>query len=259
MKSRSEIEAISRSLASAYPIGDDRMIARILGEMKIVVDTRDISVTPHLVMEGFWESWITTWVVSRVGKGERVLNVGANCGYYALIFAKLVGPSGRVVAVEPQPRLAEGIEMSAALNGFSGNLSVRRCIAGTQHRSVMFRVPDRLLGGASVTSNENECDFSVGEVPAHELMPDATGVFIDAEGYEPIIWSGLAPLIEKRQLKWIAMEWAPSRYVDAAAFLKEIGSYGSVCLIATDGSEKRADSAHLLSIEDHDTVLVRPW
>lgn len=39
--------------------------------------------------------------------GEHVLHVGAGVGYYSAILAELVGPSGRVTAVEYDPDLAE--------------------------------------------------------------------------------------------------------------------------------------------------------
>jgi protein-L-isoaspartate(D-aspartate) O-methyltransferase len=39
--------------------------------------------------------------------GERVLQVGAGTGYYAAVLAEIVGPDGRVTAVEYEPELAE--------------------------------------------------------------------------------------------------------------------------------------------------------
>lgn len=42
-----------------------------------------------------------------LGPGARVVHVGAGAGYYTAILAQLVGPDGRVVAVEFDPGLAE--------------------------------------------------------------------------------------------------------------------------------------------------------
>ena len=38
--------------------------------------------------------------------GERVLHIGAGVGYYSAIMAEIVGPGGRVLAIEIDPRLA---------------------------------------------------------------------------------------------------------------------------------------------------------
>ena len=35
--------------------------------------------------------------------GDGFVDVGANVGYYALLASELVGPEGRVVAIEPLP------------------------------------------------------------------------------------------------------------------------------------------------------------
>jgi len=43
----------------------------------------------------------------RVAGGERVIHIGAGTGYYTAVLARLVGPSGRVVAYELESDLAE--------------------------------------------------------------------------------------------------------------------------------------------------------
>ena len=35
--------------------------------------------------------------------GMKVVDVGANVGYYTLMFAQVVGPGGRIIAIEPSP------------------------------------------------------------------------------------------------------------------------------------------------------------
>ena len=51
-----------------------------------------------------------------VASGQRVLEIGAGSGYNAALLAELVGPAGRVVSVEIDPRVAAraGTMLSAA-------------------------------------------------------------------------------------------------------------------------------------------------
>jgi protein-L-isoaspartate(D-aspartate) O-methyltransferase len=56
-----------------------------------------------------------------VREGETVVHLGAGAGYYSAIIASLVGPSGRVIAVEYDAALAKRAE--AALAGY-GNVEV---------------------------------------------------------------------------------------------------------------------------------------
>ncbi len=51
-----------------------------------------------------------------VAPGDTVVEVGANFGWYTVLFAKLVGSSGRLITFEPTPSLAECVRESMRLN-----------------------------------------------------------------------------------------------------------------------------------------------
>lgn len=51
--------------------------------------------------------------------GDTFLDIGANHGTYALQLASSVGPTGQVIAFEPQPRLVNMIRRSIAANAFA--------------------------------------------------------------------------------------------------------------------------------------------
>jgi len=53
---------------------------------------------------------------SRVPPGATVFDVGANKGQMAMIFAALVGPSGRVIALEPAPVEYASLQRNLSLN-----------------------------------------------------------------------------------------------------------------------------------------------
>ena len=77
-----------------------------------MVDT----VSSHIFLCGVWESGLTELMLALLGPGDCFIDVGANIGYHSLLAAKLVGPNGSVIAVEPAPHIRENFEHNLALN-----------------------------------------------------------------------------------------------------------------------------------------------
>ena len=56
------------------------------------------------------------FIVPKVRPGMTVYDIGANVGQYALLFSRLVGPTGRVISFEPFPPAFERLEENVKLN-----------------------------------------------------------------------------------------------------------------------------------------------
>jgi hypothetical protein len=95
---------------------------------KLFVDTRDVSITPHLLLDGLWEPWVTTVIRRIVRPGLRVFDIGADCGYYAVLMADLVCETGQRTAAPEllQQRLRRHPQGAA---GDLGHGLVRSCLA----------------------------------------------------------------------------------------------------------------------------------
>ena len=107
------LEAVSREHSRALYLGDQMVLCRVLGKYLMYADSQETGITPHLAMDGYWESWITLALARTVRPGWHCLDVGANHGYYTLVLADGAGPEGRVSPIEPTPRLAELLRADA--------------------------------------------------------------------------------------------------------------------------------------------------
>ncbi len=58
-------------------------------------------------------------LLQRLQPGDTFIDVGAHIGYLSLPIAKRVGPSGKVIALEPSPTSLELLRRNVALNGFN--------------------------------------------------------------------------------------------------------------------------------------------
>lgn len=144
---REAVEAEIRATCRTVYIGENEALTRILGRYKMYVDTRDIGIASHLMMEGFWEMWVTEAMMRLLRRGAVVADVGANLGYFTLLMADLTGAEGRVLAFEPNPELARRLEKSIAINGFGGFTDFYPCGLGGAEGLARMDVRSEQPGG----------------------------------------------------------------------------------------------------------------
>lgn len=235
---RTAIEKWCRAHTQQAYLGEYTALARVLGQFLMYVDTRDLSLTPHMLMNGFWEMWVTQAIVNYVRPGMRCIDVGANCGYYTLLLAELVGDKGRVFAYEPQPRLYELLRKTGRVNGHA-RVTISDCAISDQIGEALLYVSDTLLGSASLKHAQdlNASGLWVNRFPLDELVPGAIDfVKIDVQGHEMQVLAGMKGLIERSPKIAIAMEFSPSEHEDPRAALETIQGYGlQIRTIGTDG------------------------
>lgn len=62
-----------------------------------------------------------------VAQGDRVVDLGCGLGYFTLALAELVGPAGRVVAVDVQSEMLSRARRRAAKRGLEGRIAFHQC------------------------------------------------------------------------------------------------------------------------------------
>jgi len=229
MQSKDEIEISSRAGARAVYLGNHTMICRVLDTYLLYLDTRDYGIVPHLAMDGFWESWVTLAMARLVRPGMRVVNVGANFGYYAVLFADLVGPTGDVVAFEPLGQIATQLERTKVANGFK-HLHVRREVVLEKPGTVTFANPVGYLNGFVLRAGEvTHQDVTIEHIPGAPLdgmVGSVDFLFVDAEGVEPEVLRGARGALAKSPAATVVLEFTRSRYPDPLAFALELEDGG---------------------------------
>ena len=94
-----------------------RTEASIPGGGRMTLDLCD-HIQRQIYFLGTYERNITHLVVRTLGPGDTFIDVGANVGYYTILAARLVGPTGSVHSFEPVPEIFSRLEANVALNGF---------------------------------------------------------------------------------------------------------------------------------------------
>ena len=104
-------------------------------------------------------------LASHVRPGMTVLEPGPGMGFFTLELARLVGPSGRVIAIDIQPRMLDGLRRRAAKAGVLDRLDTR------------LAAPDSL----GIADLAGLVDFTLAFAVVHEL-PAAAPFFREVAG-----------------------------------------------------------------------------
>jgi FkbM family methyltransferase len=136
--------------------------------------------------------------------GSVFFDVGANLGFFTLLAARLVGPSGRVVAFEPHPDNLVALRANVELNDLANVVIVPKAVSDTSGERVFemseaatasvtneVDVGARNTIGVAATSID---DFASGPSP---VVPDM--IKIDVEGHEIEALRGMSRTVESHR------------------------------------------------------------
>jgi FkbM family methyltransferase len=138
--------------------------------------------------------------------GMTVFNIGANVGFFSLGLARLVGPSGRVVAFEPNPAAFERLKMNVELNKLHDVITVEQLAAADFDGKASFSLARTEMQGrfsdlpyipkdaATVSVTCNMVDSFTHRTG---LIPDL--LLVDVEHAEGRVLRGMRRLLQDRK------------------------------------------------------------
>ena len=146
--------------------------------------------------------------------GDTVVDVGANIGHYTLLAAEVVGPLGRIHAVECSPETLALLSNNIRKNKLQ-NVLVHPYAAASERGTLNLNVTAIGLSWFSPHSNWHSVQGSgttveVQAVPLDELIPSPVNlVKIDAEGVDLEVLKGMTHVLSESPDASIIVEWAP--------------------------------------------------
>ena len=147
--------------------------------------------------------------------GNVVFDIGANEGFYSALAASIVGPDGIVVAVEPQSRLYEFVNINLALNA-TGMFNVyMAAISDNTGEKVELSLTPLLNTGASSivrsyrwsTATELVDTFSIDDIFERENLEVIDFIKIDVEGFEFEVINSMEKLFMNKSVKCIFIDY----------------------------------------------------
>lgn len=233
----------------------------------MIVDTADVGLSSHLLLDGYWEMWLTELLAEIVRPGMTVVDIGANLGYFSILMADLVGSEGHVFAFEPNVELARRMTQSLAINGLQGSTTVYQQALADSEADVLLIVPAEepkngyLLPADHPVSADNTTEshlIRTRRLDSYDEVFGASLIKIDADTSELSIWRGMKGILQEGRPLTIVLEFARIRYDDPGAFIDRIVSDGFTLAEITlnNGIQPTTRDAILAAPSTEDVMLL---
>lgn len=208
--------ASGHSISPALPQKNDgRQLTQLFTGRQFWVDRND---SLGITQNGVFEPVETALMQALIKPGDRVLDIGANIGYYTTLFAEWVGQSGIVNAIEPDPH--NFALLDANTQDFQKASRVRLhalALGETNGAGKLFQSKDNI--GMHRLYDSVCCDESFVEVAV--CRGDDLGlapldfIKIDVEGYEAFALRGLNNTLAHSPNIKILSEFSPFSMLEA--------------------------------------------
>ncbi len=167
-----------------------------------------------LASRGTYEPFTTEIAKKFLQKGDTVVDIGANLGYFSVIFADAVGKSGKVFAFEPDPLNFSLIKKNLEMNGFENAIAEQRAVADKSGKMPLFlsfrsQRHHRLFKPIDTGKSVEVDVVSLDEYFGNSKMI-VNFIKMDIEGAEPFALKGMKNLLlNNTQIKMIS-EYNPA-------------------------------------------------
>jgi len=187
---------------------------------------------PYLL--GIYEHALMAYWREHVSVGMTVLDVGGHTGYHAIYLANLVGPTGRVVALEPVHELAQQLATNVGLNQLD-NCQVIEIAASDEEAMVELFIPRGDLYSTIATTDPTRAEAADGVVRtvqarpldslATTIGPPVHYVKIDVESAEAVALSGATILLADPTTVFVVEvnEWITAESQHVIEMLRQTG------------------------------------
>jgi FkbM family methyltransferase len=168
---------------------------------RIMVFPRDPGISRELALYKVHEPLATKLLKETLKPGMNAVDIGGNIGYYAMMEARLVGPEGKVIAIEPMPDNFEQLCVNVENNDYQ-NIHIHHLAIGDRDGTALMYISGRSnwhsLHPPPTSKGEMKVPLStLDTLLAPYNLPSVDLVRMDLEGYEVVVVEGMKRTLEK--------------------------------------------------------------
>jgi FkbM family methyltransferase len=176
----------------------------------------------------------TKFVMNEVKQGQTILDIGANIGYFTLLFARAVGVKGNIYAFEPNPLLANILRYNISSNGYHNVKVIEKATSDSCSHSRFYIDKGAHERSSLIPARRSEI-ITVDTITIDSFFspsyPKVDWIKLDVEGHEAKALAGMTEIIKRNHDIKLIIEFIPENRgfdTDAVFRLIEGFSYRSL-------------------------------
>jgi FkbM family methyltransferase len=236
-------------------LSDTELVTKIFSGIKIYLDPRDISVTPHIALDYIWEKPITHAWLKVIKPGDTILDIGANFGYFGALAAQYGGRKSKVIFFEANPHLLPYINKTLSVNWLNEQSVVENLAVADKDGKAKLNVLKDYIGSSSLHSIESLDKYmhekmhletqeaisvqavSIDSYCQKNKIAAIDLIKMDIEGYEEKAYAGMRKTIQASPNATMFVEFTHDSYENPKLFYEHmLEDFKNVYLINEHGA-----------------------
>ena len=192
----------------------DNIIKKLLSSKFVYINNSKMElfgIMTRLSLHGTWEKSETEIIKKIIKEGDYVLDLGANIGYYTLLFSRLVGDKGKVFAFEPDPKNFSVLKRNIELNNYKNVILVQKAVSNKNGNTNLF-LSDVNTGDHRLFADiKNKKSIVIQTVKLDDYFKDLhkpiSFIKMDIQGSEGLAIDGMKKLLSKNHKPTLLTEF----------------------------------------------------
>jgi len=234
-------------LPAYQPLFESARLASAPG-ISMALDPKD-HMHGMIAFTGFYERSLTALVRQRAECSGLLVDVGANWGYFTLLWAA-ANPANKVIAIEASPRNIAPLRANVARNHLGNQVTIHGLAVADTPGTVEFEFGSEDETGWGGIAPANASATVTVEATTLDKLCAGIGPIdvlkIDVEGAETLVLNGASDLLRAQRIREVFLEVNKYRMarlgIASDAPLQLLRAFGYQCVTDGDGVHARPDS-----------------
>jgi FkbM family methyltransferase len=214
---RHDFQGWSRARVADLRLSAGRPFARVrVNGLRLKIDLRDQGIGRPLYVRRSYELPETNYLRTHLHPGMVLVDVGANIGYFTTLASRIVGPTGRVVAVEPDRDNYAILKANLSANRIENSIAIDSALGSSPGHARLYRSRENNGDHRLYSGSDSARESIKVEIETLDDLLDRLGItrvdFIkmDVQGYESHVLQGMKRTLDRSRNLVVLSEFWPS-------------------------------------------------